>query len=492
MMDAGTYETQELNDYREARNNYIGANIAKRAAQNKWNTIQNESAEKMKERLDAYKKAKDDKFKQSQMDGKSAEEQAKVVQEQSSIRNWLKTATVEEIDTKYEETKAELDEKIQEFDAFVESIDVSTQLGQDLRKALNKANALAEVANNSTSTKVRALSLYIDQFLKQYEGAENEQAKESLNQLQILRQILRNYNMLSDEAAARRFRHKIEGKYNKKGDKPMKVDTKTYVDEEGNIYTVDLDKSTYSESEGLNLAVVKKRPNTEKDRETLLKQKEANDKALDGLQKQLDRVNDQINGAKGNAYTALMQYRDTLNKDMRLLTDANNRIQQALDNLEIEQVQIINQNSEEARNIFFTDNAGKKTTLEQAYQKTHEIIAEEAKEAKEKRLNRSVSNRYQYSEIADITSEDIQIELGNAEEQNESAEIKKAIAYPIGDRNNAKAASILGSPYYQAKNWYGYFYFEMDPSVVDNWKSNNANQKSKAKSAIRLMDALVK
>lgn len=128
-MDAGTYEAQELNDYREARNNYIGANIAKRAAQNKWNTIQNESAEKMKERLDAYKKAKDDKFKQSQMDGKPVEEQANIVQEQSSIRNWLKTATVEEIDTKYEETKAELDEKIQEFDTFVESIDVTTQLG---------------------------------------------------------------------------------------------------------------------------------------------------------------------------------------------------------------------------------------------------------------------------------------------------------------------------------------------------------------------------
>lgn len=128
-MDAGTYEAQELDDYREARNNYIGANIAKRAAQNKWNTIQNESAEKMKERLDAYKKAKDDKFKQSQMDGKPVEEQANVVQEQSSIRNWLKTATVEEIDTKYEETKTELDEKIQEFDTFVESIDVTTQLG---------------------------------------------------------------------------------------------------------------------------------------------------------------------------------------------------------------------------------------------------------------------------------------------------------------------------------------------------------------------------
>lgn len=97
--------------------------------------------------------------------------------------------------------------------------------------------------------------------------------------------------MLSDEAAARRFRHKIEGKYNKKGDRPMKVDTKTYVDEEGNVYTVDLDKSTYSEIEGLNLAIVRKRQNVEKDRETLLKQKEANDKALNGLQKQLDGVN---------------------------------------------------------------------------------------------------------------------------------------------------------------------------------------------------------
>ena len=74
---------------------------------------------------------------------------------------------------------------------------------------------------------------------------------------------------------------------------------------------------------------------------------------------------------------------------------------------------------------------------------------------------------------------------------NETSEIKKAIAYPIGDKNNAKAASILGSPYYKANYWHGFFYFEMDPSIVDTWKSNNKSQKAKAKNAIKLMDKLV-
>ena len=177
ILDNGEYTADDILNYHVQKINYIGSLINQRAFDKKWNDIKHESPDQMKQRLDAYKKAKNDKFKQAQTDGKSQAEQAAVAQEQSSIRNWLKTATVEEIDTKYEETKAQLDEQIQEFDRFVESIDPTTQLGADLNKALNKANALAETANNSTATKVRALSLYVDQFLKQYQGAENEQAK---------------------------------------------------------------------------------------------------------------------------------------------------------------------------------------------------------------------------------------------------------------------------------------------------------------------------
>lgn len=173
----GEYTADDILNHHMQKMLYIGSIINKKAFSDRWQDITHESADQMKQRLDAYKKAKNDKFKQAQTDGKSQSEQAAVAQEQSSIRNWLKTATVEEIDTKYEETKAQLDEQIQEFDRFVESIDPTTQLGADLNKALNKANALAEAANNSTATKVRALSLYVDQFLKQYQGAENEQAK---------------------------------------------------------------------------------------------------------------------------------------------------------------------------------------------------------------------------------------------------------------------------------------------------------------------------
>lgn len=163
----------------------------------------------------------------------------------------------------------------------------------------------------------------------------------------------------------------------------------------------------------------------------------------------------------------------------------------ALQNLDVEQVQLINVDSTEAQNMFYKDNDGKTTTLAEEYKKTKEIVTEEAKEAKDKRLNRTAANRYQFSEIVQVTLDDAKRELGDLEEQNESSEIKRAIAYPIGDKNNAKATSILSSPYYQARFWHGFFYFEADPTIVDSWKSNDASQKRKAKEAIKKMDKLV-
>lgn len=491
ILNNGNYDMQDVLNYELQKREYFASIATANAFSKKWEAVQNESPEKMKQRLDAYKKAKDDKFKQSQVDSKTKEEQAEVAREQSSLRNWLKTATVEEIDTKYEETKQQLDSKIQEFDAFVESVDASTQLGADLRKALEKANALAEAANGSTSTKVRALSLYVENFLKQYQGAENEQAKQSLNQLEVLQQILRTYNQLSEESAAKRFKHNVGGKYTKKNGAASKVDTRAYIDDEGNVYSVDLSKSNFSEIDGLQLAIVRHRQNIQKDQEELLKHKATNDKILEKLQKQLDESAESYKDPKVNK-ERLKTYRDDLRRNMKIVESANQRVQQALDNLKVEQVQMIGLNSQEAQSLHYLDNTGKKTTLAEEYKTTGEVIAEEVKDIKEKRLNRSILNRYQYSEVVDAVAADVKREMVNFEEQNETSEIKKAIAYPLGDKNNKKATSILSSPYYQAKYWHGHFYFELDPSIVDTWKSNDTVQKNKAKKAIKLMDELVK
>lgn len=487
----GDFDIEDQKSYLQQREDYFGARAYQQVASKMWDSIREESPEQLKQRLDSFKKARNDKFKQSQVDGKSEQEQASLAKEQSSVRDWLKEATIEQIDTKREETKQQLDSKIKEFDDFVESVDSSTQLGNDLRNALKKANALSEAANNSSSAKVRALSLYIDQFLKQYEGASNEQSKKALDQLQVLQQILRTYNQLSDEAAAKRFQHPVQGKYLKVNDKKAsKVDTRTYTDNEGNVYSVDLDKSYYSEADGLMLAVAKRSPNIKQDRDRLLQHKATNDKILARLQKQLDDSAEDHKKPNANE-DRIRQYRDDLRRNKKIVQDANERIEKALKNLEVEQIRLISLDSQEAKDIHYSDNAGKQTTLAEEYAKTNERHAREAREAKEKRLNRSAANRYQWSEIVSVTLEEAKKELGDLEEQNETSEIKKAIAYPIGDKNNAKATSILSSPYYQAKYWHGHFAFEVDPDVVDSWKSNDEDQKKKAKKAIRKMDELV-
>lgn len=309
--------------------------------------------------------------------------------------------------------------------------------------------------------------------------------------METLQHILRNYNQLSDEAAAKRFKHKIAGKYTKNSKSPSKVDTRTYTDNDGNVYTVDLSRSSYSEAGGLSLAVVKQRQNVEQERENLLKIKDANDKMLERRKRQAQLAVDSFAEASGEQKVKLSQYHDALRKQIQRLENANNDIDTALKNLDVEQVQLINADSAEAQNIFYKDNDGKTTTLAEEYKKTKDVVTEEAKEAKDKRLNRTAANRYQYNEIIEITTKDAQRELGDLEEQNESSEIKRAIAYPIGDKNNAKATSILSSPYYQARFWHGFFYFEADPAIVDSWKSNDASQKRKAKEAIKKMDKLV-
>ena len=487
----GDFDIEDQKNYLQQREDYFGARAYQQVASKMWDSIREESPEKLKQRLDSFKKARNDKFKQSQVDGKTEQEQAALAKEQSSVRDWLKEATLEQVDTKREETKQQLDSKIKEFDDFVESVDSSTQLGNDLRNALKKANALSEAANNSSSAKVRALSLYIDQFLKQYEGASNEQSKQALDKLQVLQQILRTYNQLSDEAAAKRFQHPVQGKYLKATDKTAsKVDTRTYTDNDGNVYSVDLSKSYYSEADGLMLAVAKRSPNVKQDRDKLLQHKATNDKILARLQKQLDDSAEDHKKPNANE-DRIRQYRDDLRRNKKIVEDANKRIEQALKNLEVEQIKLIGLDSQEAKDIHYSDNAGKQTTLAEEYAKTNERHAKEAKEAKEKRLNRSAANRYQWSEIVSVTLEEAKRELGDLQEQNETSEIKKAIAYPIGDKNNAKATSILSSPYYQAKYWHGHFAFEVDPAVVDSWKSNDEDQKKKAKKAIAKMDKLV-
>lgn len=297
--------------------------------------------------------------------------------------------------------------------------------------------------------------------------------------------------MLADEAAAKRFKHKIAGKYTKNRKSPSKVDTRTYTDNDGNVYTVDLSRSAYSEAGGLSLAVVKQRQNVEQEREKLLQNKAANDKMLERRKRQAQLAANSFAEASGEQKVKLSLYHDALRKQIQRLENANNTIDTALENLNVEQVQLINVDSTDAQNIFYKDNDGKTTTLAEEYKKTRDVVAEEAKEAKDKRLNRTAANRYQFSEIVQVTLDDTKRELGNLEEQNESTEIKRAIAYPIGDKNNAKATSILSSPYYQARFWHGFFYFEADPTIVDSWKSNDNSQKRKAKEAIKKMDELV-
>ena len=74
----GEYTADDILNHHMQKMLYIGSIINKKAFSDRWQDITHESADKMKQRLDAYKKAKNDKFKQAQTDGKSQAEQTAV------------------------------------------------------------------------------------------------------------------------------------------------------------------------------------------------------------------------------------------------------------------------------------------------------------------------------------------------------------------------------------------------------------------------------
>jgi hypothetical protein len=91
-----------------------------------------------------------------------------------------------------------------------------------------------------------------------------------------------------------------------------------------------------------------------------------------------------------------------------------------------------------------------------------------------------------------VTSEQIRKEIGDLEAENEESEIKRAIAYSLGDTNNKKATSVLSSPYYQAKWWSGFFSYSMDETKVDSWGTVSEQRKNAIKRSIKLFNKLVK
>ena len=78
-----------------------------------------------------------------------------------------------------------------------------------------------------------------------------------------------NTNIINDEAQARQFKYNISGKFLSKSGKPLKTDNKTFTDDEGNLYTVDLSKSVYSENNGLELVLNVKKDGSVLDKERL-------------------------------------------------------------------------------------------------------------------------------------------------------------------------------------------------------------------------------
>nr|DAU94347.1 MAG TPA: hypothetical protein [Caudoviricetes sp.] len=114
-----------------------------------------------------------------------------------------------------------------------------------------------------------------------------------------------NTNIINDEAQARQFKYNIPGKFLSKSGKPLKTDNKTFTDDEGNLYTVDLSKSTYSENNGLELVLNVKKDGSALDKERLQINLRALQNQLKAYQNDIDKIDPNESDINLSVYTSL-------------------------------------------------------------------------------------------------------------------------------------------------------------------------------------------
>lgn len=479
---------EDMNEYVETRDEAIAARLLYLQNKNELDTLLHGKPEEVKELLKAYKDAKKHSFESQQAAEKESLTNQQSNQEKySSIRKWLIEATPKQIGERVDELDSNLTAVINSFENLTASLQNGTTLKTALSKALEYANALQSAANGSKITKVRALQYQLSDLRKQLDGDNSPEAEKAL---EIINQMLQNIidtNIINEEVEARQHEYSIPGKYLFKGKNPLKVDNKTFVDDEGNMYNVDIANSRYSENNGLVLRLIQVNPNRQLLKDKLQKDADRIKSIILGLDEEIKQLETELFHGIGseNTLEALHNLRQEASK---ALTET----MQALKNVDVNRILDVKYGDELLDKLYYQNNDGSKTTLNQSYKTTNDTISEQIKTERSRRLHNPGIHAVSYRNVSSITAKQISREIGDLEQQNEESEIKRAIAYSLGDSNNKKAASVLGSPYYQAKYWSGFFAYTMDETEVDSWKTVSDIRKRSIKRSIKQFNKLVK
>lgn len=477
---------EDMQRYVVARDNGIMSKLTAIQAEKDLDELLHGKPEKIKELIKQYRKAKHESFESQQSFEKSQNTGTESNQEKySSVRKWLAKATEQQIGERLDEIDENLTKNINRFEAFVASLDKGSELYQQLNTALQYANNIQEAANGSKQSKVRALQYQLQSIRKMFEGSNNPQMQQALDMVNNLLTDVINTNIINDEAQARQFKYNIPGKFLSKSGKPLKTDNKTFTDDEGNLYTVDLSKSTYSENNGLELVLNVKKDGSALDKERLQINLRALQNQLKAYQNDIDKIDPNESDINLSVYTSLYNMIENTQ-------DLINKTKQALDNIDVASVLNVKYGDELLDKLYYQNNDGTKVTLNESYKITNEVLKERAAAERSRRLSNPGISAVQYKNVLRITSDQIRKEIGDLEAENEESEIKRAIAYSLGDTNNKKATSVLSSPYYQAKWWSGFFSYSMDETKVDLWGTVSEQRKNAIKRSIKLFNKLVK
>lgn len=477
---------EDMQRYVVARDNGIMSKLTAIQAEKDLDELLHGKPEKIKELIKQYRKAKHESFESQQSFEKSQNTGTESNQEKySSVRKWLAKATEQQIGERLDEIDENLTKNINRFEAFVASLDKGSELYQQLNTALQYANNIQEAANGSKQSKVRALQYQLQSIRKMFEGSNNPQMQQALDMVNNLLTDVINTNIINDEAQARQFKYNIPGKFLSKSGKPLKTDNKTFTDDEGNLYTVDLSKSTYSENNGLELVLNVKKDGSALDKERLQINLRALQNQLKAYQNDIDKIDPNESDINLSVYTSLYNMIENTQ-------DLINKTKQALDNIDVASVLNVKYGDELLDKLYYQNNDGTKVTLNESYKITNEVLKERAVAERSRRLSNPGISAVQYKNVLRITSDQIRKEIGDLEAENEESEIKRAIAYSLGDTNNKKATSVLSSPYYQAKWWSGFFSYSMDETKVDSWGTVSEQRKNAIKRSIKLFNKLVK
>lgn len=439
----------------------------------------------IKELIRQYRKAKKESFQSQQ----AFDRQQKTGKEQdqskySSLKKWLEKATETQIGERIDEIDTNLTRNIQKFDSFVSNLPASSPLYEPLNKALQFANAIQEAANGSKQSKVRALQYQLMDLRKQFKDSTDPNVQHALELVDSLIKDIIDINVLNNEAAARQFRYSVPGKYVQGISNPLKVDNRTFTDDEGNLYNVNISRSTYSELNGLELVLEKNNSQVESEKRVLEEQK-------NGIQKTIERLSQDLEALSSDKSEAVQKIVESLSKQIDQYKKALKETEEAINNLEVDKIFNVQYGDEMLDKIYYKENDGTKVTLNKSYEHTNKVLKERAEAERSRRLTNPGISSVQYRNVAEITGRYAKQELVDLEEQNEEAEIKRAIAYALGDTNSKKIAAVLSSPYYSSRDWNGFFSYTMNEKVVDNWSTVTAARKRQIKSAIKNFNQLV-